>query len=85
MAQIPDFTSDALKDDTEFRQQLTRVLRDLNSDATKPKDINLGKNIVLGWVDDGSTVLPDGYEIANGQNGTFDFKNSNIIYIQKVR
>lgn len=85
MAYIPDFTSESFDDPKEFRKELTRVLRDLAADGRKVQDINLGKNVCIAWVDDAQTVLPDGYEIANGQNGTFNFKDEKIIYIQKVR
>lgn len=85
MAQIPDFTGEVFDDNKIFRQELTKVLSMLNKDANAPVETDLGANTVLAWVDDGKTVLPDGYELADGQKGTFDYSNSKIVYIQKVR
>ena len=85
MAQIPDFTSEAFDDPKELRKEITRVLNEIKRDLSAPLDVNLGDNVILGWIDDGRTVLPDGYEIADGTKGTFDAKNSKIIFIQKVK
>lgn len=82
MAQIPDFEN--IPDDEKWTT-LSNILTQLNRDANSVQDITLGANVVLGWIDDGKTVLPQGYEIANGQKGTFDVKASKVIYIQKVR
>lgn len=82
MANIPDFEN--IPDD-EFRRVLSSVLNDLNKDANRPEDVTLGSNVILAWIDDGKTVLPKGYEIADGQKGTFDANKSKIIYIQKVK
>ena len=83
--QIPDFTSEAFDDSKELRKELTRVLAQISRDVSRPLDINLGDNVVIQWVDDGKTPLPDGYERANGQKGTFDFSKSKLIFIQKVK
>lgn len=83
MAQIPDFKN---VPDEEFKDTLTRILRDLNADANKFVRPVIGDNVLFQWVDDGSTPLPDGYVIANGQNnGSFDASKSKIILIQKVK
>lgn len=82
MAQIPDFKN---VPDEEFKDVLTRVLRELNTDANAYVAPVIGKNVVFGWVSDGRTPLPQGYEIADGTKGTFDAKNSTVIYIQKVK
>lgn len=85
MANIPDFTSEAYDNPEDFRRELTRVLRDLNADATRTVTPNLGDNTLLQWVDDGSP-LPRGYVVANGQNnGSFDASKSKVILIQKVK
>lgn len=82
MANIPDFKN---VPDEEKWDTLTRVLRDLNADATRTVTPNLGDNTLLQWVDDGSP-LPRGYVVANGQNnGSFDASKSKIILIQKVK
>ena len=85
MANIPNFESEEFDDPKELRKELSRVLRDINKDANRPEDVTLGSNVVLAWIDDGKTVLPKGYEIADGQKGTFDANKSKIIYIQKVK
>ena len=85
MANIPDFTAEAFDDPMELRKQLSRALKELAQDVSKPVDIYIGKNVVIGWVDDGKTPLPQGYEVANGQRGTFDAPNSRIIQIQRVK
>lgn len=85
MANIPDFTAEAFDDPKELRKELTRVLAQLSRDVSKPLDITLGKNVVIQWVDDGKTPLPQGYEIANGQKGTFDTATNRLIFIQKVK
>ena len=84
MAQIPDFTDKNFDDVKLLREELTKALRALNRQVNSPDDVDLGKNTVLGWVDDGKTPLPDGYKVADGTNGTFDAKTSKIIYIQRV-
>lgn len=85
MANIPDFTNEAYDDASEFRKELTKVLRDLNKDANTTKRTVIGKNVILDWANDFTTPLPDGYEVANGLGGTFDANTSTIIKIQKVR
>ena len=82
MAQIPDMKNIPQE---EFLDVLTRTLREINRDANNTVPPVIGKNVVFGWVDDGSTPLPQGYEIADGTKGTFDAKNSIILYIQKVK
>lgn len=83
MANIPDFKN---VPDEEFKDTLTRVLRDLNADANRNVRPVIGDNVVFQWVDDGVTPLPTGYVIANGQNnGSFDASKSTIVLIQKVK
>lgn len=84
MAQVPDFTDKTFDDAKLFREELTKALRVLSRQVNSPDDVDLGKNTVLAWVDDGKTPLPDGYKKADGTNGTFDAKTSTIIYIQRV-
>lgn len=82
MANIPDFKN---VPDDEFKDTLSRVLKELNDDANKYVTPNLGDNTLLQWVDDGSP-LPRGYVVANGQNnGSFDASKSKIILIQRVK
>jgi len=82
MAQIPDFKN---VPDDEFKDTLSRVLKELNEDAIRYVAPNLGDNTLLQWVDDGSP-LPRGYVVADGRNnGSFDASKSKIILIQKVK
>lgn len=84
MTQVPDFTSDAFKDDLLFKQQLTAILKSLNKDANAPIANPIQSNELIQWVDDGKTPIPSGYEVADGRNKTFDSKTVKIILIQKV-
>lgn len=83
MAQVPDFKN---VPDEEFKDTLSRVLKDLNTDANRFIRPVIGSNVVFQWIDDGVTPLPDGYVLADGKsNGSFDVSKSKIILIQKVK
>lgn len=88
MANIADLTSETFDDNAELRRELTRMLNELNRDVNATVDVTLGKKVALVWFNDKTTPLPNGYFMADGQNGTDDFRpyfTADYYFIQKVR
>ena len=84
MADIPDLTSDAYKEEKDFREVLTRVLKELNKQAGGTTSLNLGKNVILPAVYENDFVPPRGWRIMDGTQGTFNPDEVQVIYIQKI-